>query len=220
MPVWLARCLLYRESNMKRTTTRNPSSGFTLLELLVTFAILMTLILLTAPALARFLTRTKLVTVAEQTAVLMRLARVQAIKFSNPAVVRQLPTTVPPSIIAFVDTDRDSRQDADEKTIGSVLLPKGVSFGTPIGFVADPVSASLPPIAVFLEGGSVDVPTTSPPRPAPPDPNGSFRFIDVKGNQMEVRVELASTGRIEIRKLEGINTWITAGQGGVQWTWK
>ncbi len=198
---------------MKRTTTRNPSSGFTLLELLVTFAILMVLVLLTAPALTRFLQRTKLVTIAEQTAVTMRLARVHAIKRATPTVVRLLPAAVPPTVITFVDTDRDSRQDADEPTFASVQLNKGVTFGTSVGFSVDPAGASLPPIAVFREDGSVAPPTLDT------DPDGSFRFIDVKGNEMEVCVLMAATGRITIRKLEG-STWITAGEGGVQWTWK
>lgn len=191
---------------MKRTTTRNPSSGFTLLELLVTFAILMVLVLLTAPALTKFLQRTKMVTIVEQTAVTMRLARVHAIKRATPTVVRLLPTSVPPSVITFVDTDRDSRQDADEPTFGSVLLSKGVSFGTSTGFSVDPAGASLPTIAVFREDGSVAT-------------AGSFQLVDVPGNQMSVGVPQAATGRVEIRKLEG-STWITAGEGGVQWTWK
>lgn len=46
--------------------------------------------------------------------------------------------------------------------------------------------------------------------------NGSFRFTDQRGNLLEVRLEPAAVGRVEVRKFDG-SSWIGRDQGG--WTW-
>lgn len=194
----MAFALLYGSAAMNPSIRRQRrAAGFTLIELLVSFAILMTLVLLVGPPLAKFIQRSKLTGAVQQTAMAMRMARMQAIKHSAEAVVRLQPATNPPSVIAFIDLDRDGVKDANEKTVSSVLMERGIRFldSEPAGFTD----------AVFQETGSAAA-------------QGAFRFADTKGNEMEVQV-FKETGRIEIRKKEG-SDWITPGQGGKAWTWK
>lgn len=184
---------------------RQRSAGFTLIELLISFAILMTLVLLIAPSLARFIQRSKLMGAAQQTAMVMRIARSQSVKLSAVTVVKQQPTTKPPSVLWFIDLDGDSVKDANEKTEGSVLLERGIQFEPSVGLSPDPAGASLPPLAIFQQGNAANP--------------GAYRFIDSKTNEMEVELMSAAPFRVEVRKKEGA-AWITNGEGGKAWTWK
>ena len=50
---------------------------------------------------------------------------------------------------------------------------------------------------------------------------GAFRFADVRGNFLEVRVEPQATARVQVRKWnETDNAWYTRDQGGKAWEWK
>ena len=61
---------------------------------------------------------------------------------------------------------------------------------------------------VFLPDGSVEE-------------TGAFRFADVRGNFLEVRVEPLATARVQVRKWdETDNEWYTRDQGGKAWEWK
>lgn len=174
--------------------------------MLVTLAIMMLLIMITGPPLMKYMQRTKLTALVNQTSATMRLARIQAIKRSSWAVVRTRPSVFPPQVIAFADLDRDGRQDPEDPILANVLLEKGITFIGSDAFSPDPENASLPKMVIFQENGSAfDA--------------GAFRFRDAKGNEMEIRVVQAATGRIEIRKNEG-GVWRAAGEGGQQWTWK
>lgn len=60
----------------------------------------------------------------------------------------------------------------------------------------------------FLPNGSVEE-------------TGAFRFADVRGNFLEVRVEPQATARVQVRKWdETDNEWYTRDQGGKAWEWK
>lgn len=196
---------------MTSISKRNPISGFTLIELLVTLSILMVLMMMSAPPLMKYIQRSKIMSAVQQTTSLMRLARIQAIKRGTPVVVEIQPTIKPPAVRAFVDTDRDHVLDTDEQVLGTILLEKGVTFLYGYGFTTATPS-SLPPVAVFLETGSIEPPSTA-------DPKSGYQFTDIKGNELEVYVKSPITARIEIRKHEGA-AWVTAGEGGTAWTWK
>ncbi|HWM93560.1 MAG TPA: GspH/FimT family pseudopilin [Thermoanaerobaculia bacterium] len=179
---------------MSTQIERSRSGGFTLVEVLVAMSVMMILMLIVGPPLAKFLQRSKLTGAVQQTASLMRLARIHAIKRSSWTAVRIQPAATPPHATAFVDMDRDRQFDSGEPVLGTVLLERGITFLAPDGF------------AVFQENGGLES-------------SGDFRFTDAKGNEMEVRVEQAATGKIGICKYEN-GVCIKRGQGGEVWTWK
>jgi prepilin-type N-terminal cleavage/methylation domain-containing protein len=194
---------------MRSTRKTGPASGFTLVELLVVLALLMVLIMISGPPLMKYIARNKIMSAAQQTQALMRLARIQAIKLGTPTVVQIQPTAKPLTVTAYVDTDRDLVMDSGEQVIGKVQLEKNVSFLGWYGLT--PMSPStLPPAAVFLETGWMDTAGVYP---------GGYQFTDIKGNELEVHIERASASRIEVRKHQG-TAWVTSGEGGSQWTWK
>jgi prepilin-type N-terminal cleavage/methylation domain-containing protein len=198
---------------MTFTRKTNPASGFTLIELLVTLSILMVLMMMSAPPLMKYIQRNKIMSAVQQTSAIMRLARIRAIKNGAFAVIQIQPTAKPPLVISFVDLNRNLILDANEmipSNLSKVQLEKGVTFLEWNGFTPDPNSSTLPPLAVFTETGSMDSGGVYP---------GYYRFTDIKGNELEVRIAQSTTGRIEIRKKEG-SVWVTAGEGGSAWTWK
>ena len=202
---------------MKNPEPSRGRSGFTLIELLVVLALAMILMLLTAPSMLTAIRQGKLRGVAQETAVLMRLTRLDAVKFAAQGVVR----IVPPAgdelgrVEAFSDRDGDSKLSAGERILGTVELPKGVSFLAPPGentvdgFSPDPENASNPKIAVFDSSGASAN-------------EGAFRFGDTRQNFLEVRVVSKATARIEVRKArQDGSTWnfYASGDGGEAWTW-
>jgi prepilin-type N-terminal cleavage/methylation domain-containing protein len=194
--------------------------GFTLIEMLVVLALAMILMLLTIPSMFTILHQGKLRGIAQEAAVLMRQARLDAVKLSAQAVVR----IVPPAggalgrVEAFSDRNRDGKLTAGEPILGTLELPKGVKFLAPPdvegklsvdGFSVDPEDASNPKVAIFDSNGAIaEV--------------GAFRFADTYENYLEVRVEPAATARIELRKarLDGSTwSWYASGDGGEAWKW-
>jgi prepilin-type N-terminal cleavage/methylation domain-containing protein len=88
----------------------------------------------------------------------------------------------------------------------TIELPESVSFDTPDS--EPPIMGVSGDCFVFLADGSVDKP-------------GAFRFADVRGNFLEVRVEPKATARVQVRKWnETDNDWYTRDQGGKAWEWK
>lgn len=186
---------------------RNAESGFTLLEVFVVLVFLLVVGALLVPEFTNSLERAKLRGIAQETTVLMRLARLDAIKHSRSAlVVMDLagPDVASPEnnvdrMIACPDVNNNLRCDPipAERRLGEFVLPKGVFFRDELGnrngasvkdfTVADP---SLPNVAVFDRDGSIRV-------------DGAFRFADhcaTGGNVLEVRVAPRATARVEVRK--------------------
>ncbi len=61
---------------------------------------------------------------------------------------------------------------------------------------------------VFLTDGSVQEP-------------GSFRFVDVRGNYLEIEVRPQATGRVQVHKWDDEDSeWHSRDKGGKSWTWK
>lgn len=209
---------------------RPRASGFTMIEVLVVLVILSILLLFAFPAIQGMVRRGKIEGAARQTAVLLRSARLAALRtggqqVSNPlggaswsarAVVRLDP--VRREVLAFVDVndatgDRESdlifnpvagekRGDTDY-ILGRFALPNRVEIGAIKGLTSQPDGV---PVAVFLSDGSVDR-------------IGAFRFQDSRGNQLEVRIEPRATARVETRKWDaGANAWLANGERGRTWT--
>jgi len=142
--------------------------------------------------------------------VLMRQARLDAVKTSAQAVVQIIPSTGPGDpghVRAFSDRDSDGKLGDSEPVLGSFPLPPGVVFedskknadkNSVDGLSVDPNGG--PNMAIFLHDGSIDV-------------VGGFRFADPYDNFMEVHVEPKATARIEVRKWNG-TAYVANGDNG------
>ncbi len=201
---------------------RRSTSGFTLVELLITIAIMAVLLLLAVGPLNTFIHRGKIEGIARQTVTLMQLARFEAIKRSVPA--RVVVDTVAGSVFAYADVDRDGAFDpAADRELGRYQLPNYVEFR------AGDSSSAGDDVALwnlesggaasvqFNENGSVTLSDADGDGAAPPYLPG-IRFGDYRQNFMEVRVATAFSGRIELRKWDGA-AYRTQGEGGKSWTW-
>jgi type II secretory pathway pseudopilin PulG len=164
--------------------------------MLVVLVVAMILMALAFPTLLTTLRQGKLRGAASQTATLMRLARLEAIKHSAQGIVYIVPATAtePGRVEAFSDRDSDGVQDPEEPIVSRFVLPRGVDFIAPPNLVgADSVGRLTvdddggPNEAVFRPDGSIrDV--------------GGFRFGDEYGNFLEVWVEPQATARVELHK--------------------
>jgi prepilin-type N-terminal cleavage/methylation domain-containing protein len=189
--------------------------GFTLIEMLVVMAIMLTLVALGIPALQLALHESKIRGITTEVTVLMRQARIDAIKTSGQAIVQIIPSTGagdPGHVQAFSDRNSNATLDAGEPVLASFELPTGVTFTDCTGlndkdsvekFTVDPLGG--PNLAVFKRDGSITE-------------IGSFRFGDPYGNDLEVHVEPAATARIEVRKCEG-GVYVSNHDNAKAWTW-
>lgn len=214
-----------------RRTRPVGGQGFTLIELLVIIAIIMILALFTWPALHKMIIRSKLQGFATEVSSALNRARLESVKRSVPAVVRLDFAT--DELVVFVDVDGDGAFTPDPGVAQGLadfeLLrrprPSRIVFAGPLngvegtdtvdGFTVNPEDNSLPRQAVFNPDGSVaDV--------------GGFRFADVRGNVLEVRVEPQATARVELRKWDPAwtdpedsdNHFRAQREGGEPWEWE
>jgi prepilin-type N-terminal cleavage/methylation domain-containing protein len=208
---------------MKRGRKGRAARGFTLIETLVVLVFLAILLSFAIPSLFTAMRQGKLRGAADETATLMRLARLEAIKQSCQVIVRPLVAgaSSPDRMEGVVDCNGDGVQDDDRKSLGTIALPARAHLLAPpnlagkdsvAGLSADPAGGEVN-VAVFQGDGSVQDP-------------GSFRFGDDFGNFLEVRVWPKATARIEVRKCLLCTTadddldWYANGDGGRAWTWK
>lgn len=189
--------------------------GFTLIEMLVVLAILGIAALISIPYLSAQIQRSKLLGVASQVSGLMRLARLDAIKYSRCGMVAiDLGTR---KVNAFSDKDGDCAPDAGEE-IGEVILPKSVTFAES-GGVCGAASvngvdgftalAGSPNFAKFTGDGSIEA-------------TGAFCFKSAAlgtgaPNYLEVKVAPQATARVAILKWE-TSAWVE-NDGTGAWKW-
>ena len=178
-----------------------PCAGFTLIEMLLVMALLSIIAALGVPKLLNLIQRQKILGTAQQTAMLLRLARLNAVKTSANCVVTASQDL---SVVrAFNDANRNNTLDVDETELGRLDLPKGVVLTAVSGFT--PQTAPNPPVAVFRSDGSITA-------------TGAFQFKDANGDQLEARVMTTSGGQVQIRK-ELSGAWYAQGEGGKTWVW-
>jgi prepilin-type N-terminal cleavage/methylation domain-containing protein len=201
---------------MKNPAYARGPRGFTLIELLVVMSLMLVLVALGIPALQTALHQSKIRGIAQEVTVLIRQARLDAVKTSTQAVVQIVPSTGagdPGHVLAFSDRDSDGRLGAAEPVLGNFPLPSGVVFEKCPTKDRDKNSVDTlsvdpnggPNMLIFQRDGSV------------PD-IGGFRFNDPYDNCMEVHVEPAATARIEVRKWNG-TAYVPSGDNGKAWTW-
>lgn len=194
---------------------RSPLSqrGFTLLEVIVTVAVTGILLLISIPAMLGMLNRMRLTGIARETATLMQVARLEAIKMSAPVEVNYDVTLN--RLMAFVDFDRDGTEDTTDRRLSSeVRLPRRIEFrgpadAAPNGANAidgwDDAPANLGPI--FNPDGSVDR-------------VGAYRFRDPSGQIIEVRIETPATGRIALKKWDtALSKFYAQKEENREWIW-
>lgn len=211
---------------MSKATRQGRGAGFTLVELLVTFTMIMVASSIGLPALLNYLHRARLEGAARQATMMMHAARLEAITRGIPAAVVLDEDTG--ELVAFADVDGAGSTDPPDGVynpvtgddyretdyeLGRYPMPNGVSFLDPDGNqgldavdgFANP--APLPTKRAYfrIDGSVADI--------------GAFRFADLRGNFLEARIAAASTARVEMRKWdEALNEWRTQGEEG-NWTW-
>lgn len=208
---------------MKNQESRVREQGFTLIEVLVVAVILLMVTLMAAPYLATQIQRSKLIGAANQAVGVMRMARMDAIKNSQCAMVLIDPAQG--LVEALSDRDANCVPSAPDVRVGQAVLPKNVTFSAPGGGTGESSIKGFdvpgsPRMAVFQGDGSVKA-------------VGAFRFEarelgGRKANWLEVNVAPTATARIEVRKWKGPDNpgaavdadanWHANGEGG-GWTW-
>ena len=202
-------------------------AGFTLLELLITSTTLAVAASMGMPAMLNYMQKAKMEGAAKQAVMLLHSTRLEAITRGAPSVIALDETTG--ELVAFVDVEgpvegslpdgifNPIAGDAYKYTdyeLGRFRLPVGLTFSTPSGDVGiDSVDGFSNPApipagrAYFQIDGSVA-------------DDGAFRFADERGNFLEARIAAASTGRVELRKWDGVR-WTEQGEGDAgAWAWR
>ena len=208
-----------------RDLVRRRQRGLTMLELIVALAILMITAAIGYPALQKMIARSHLEGAAQLTMAALRQGRLEAIKRSAPAVaVLDVPSR---KMTVFIDlNDAGGTPAADlhynprpgvnpnntDYIDAEVPLPRQVDAGGPPSdneAIENFTDRGDGPRAVFEGDGSVtDV--------------GAFRLRDERENYLEIRVEPAATGRIQLRKWHTPdNAWYTRDMkdGKALWQW-
>jgi len=185
--------------------------GFTLIEMVIVLAIIGVLVTFGYPALQELLVRSRIESATRNTANIMRLARLEAIKHSVQVLVTFDSTDNTVWAYANVDGTAGYSPNASKPKgtvdyqVGSTYhLPNGVTFGAPGGQTAIDFGG-LP--ATFESDGSVDA-------------TGEVRFVDLRRNYLEVSVSPKATANIEILKWdESRNLWHPSNEDNHPWKW-
>jgi prepilin-type N-terminal cleavage/methylation domain-containing protein len=192
-------------------------AGFTLLELLVVMAILAILALLGLPALQNMIQRSKTEVVTRNSAAIFMNARMTALRRGVPVGVQMDFTRG--CLFSYLEMGEppDGFTPGTDVELRRLDLLGGVDFWGPPdagprgenavdGFAATALDEGY---VIFDVNGSVNL-------------AGAFRYGDLRGNFLEIRVAPPATARLVVRKYEsrgGVPDWYEQGEDGISWTW-
>lgn len=207
---------------MVSVRSRAPAAGFTLIELLVVIALIAIVAVIGVPWMFGTLNRAKLVGAARETANMMQLARMEAIKYSVPTQV--VYDSTEGAFTAFADLDRDGAFDpaADRLVVAQYRLPKGIELWGPTD--SDPGQTNA--IADWDDNSVCPDALSGPIYRADGSANcgGAFRFRDRNGNFLETRILFPATSKLSIRKWFGggdpDDNWFENGEADHKWEWR
>lgn len=192
------------------------SRGFSLIELLVVMAIFGIIAFVTLPQILHMIYRGRIEGTARETVVLLRAARLEAIKKNCYGVVKIEPTER--TIIAFVDRNRNGELDEGaDPLVGKIVLPNLLDFRD---------EANRRGLASVWKLDNPDVPGTIPDKRVIFQEDGSvlsegaIRIGDPRGNVLEVNVAPRGSGKVQIRKYEGSVPYYAKGEVVKEWTYK
>ncbi|MDX1630627.1 MAG: GspH/FimT family pseudopilin [Thermoanaerobaculia bacterium] len=192
----------------RRVSSRHPSRGITMLELLVVLTVMGLLAVIGLPAFLNTVRKGKMQTTIRETTTMLRAARLQAIKESQPIGIERQKSQR--RIIAYEENDGTDGfgVGGTDEIIESVILPNRITFAAP-GTQSEVDGFDNNDWFVYEPNGSATH-------------SGAFRFGDPRGNYLEVRVEPAATGRVDVRMWQnfgGTDKWMSQGQEDHSWDW-
>jgi prepilin-type N-terminal cleavage/methylation domain-containing protein len=191
---------------------RKAAAGFTMVEMLIVLAIIGIVVLLGLPALLAMLQRSKLTNSARETAVLMRLARIEAVKKSRQAGVTAI--YADRTIIAFMDNDTNGAFGPGDEELSRTRVVNGVELRGPGDALEGDANAAV--------GGANFVDTAThatmlfTPTGAAVD-IGALRFRGAGAHFLEARVDPRATGRVSVQKYVGDPNNASAGADATNW---
>ena len=219
---------------MTRKTARPARAGeegFSLIELIVVVALIGILALWGVPTFLATLQRTRLVGAAKEVAVLIQVARLEAIKKAGVngdpnnwvTAVQYLPAVAGSrgTFRILIDESPDSPTpiwNPVTRASGIYTLPTGITLraptqaedGTDAIFGWDDTAGAPDQFAgpIFRGDGSV---TRA----------GAFRLANARDQHLEVQVEFPATGKISIQKFFGpaATDWFENHEGNRTWEW-
>jgi type IV fimbrial biogenesis protein FimT len=154
----------------------NKYKGFTLIELMITVAIMSILLTVGLPSFQSIIASSRLTAAANAMVSALQLARMEALKQHKPVAITKKNGDWKNGWIVFVDTNRNNSQGSDEPTIAS--------------FDAISPTVKIKPVSTYTnyldydESGRVNV-------------GGNFLFCSPADTPTEFRkVIIAATGRI------------------------
>lgn len=192
--------------------------GFTLIEMMVVVAIMALVVLIGFPAFLEMLERMKLQNAARESASMLRLTRMEAVKKSLRAGVTM--SYADRQLISFADANLNGAFDpASDRVLQRMTLPTGVEMWGPTDADSGGANANFG----FPENGSQEGTAIFDSLGAA-NAAGAFRFKGADLNFLEVRVDPPATGRVTVQKWVGGNpnneaNWLEQGEGGESWEW-
>jgi type II secretory pathway pseudopilin PulG len=223
---------------MDRIAPARRERGFTIIETMVVGFLFLLLALFGLPALDKAIARGKIQGSAREAAVLMQLARFEAVKRSRVAGVAVRYATG--ELIAFIDNDPNRDRlftPGLDQELGRYQLPSGIAFWGPTDSIAGEANA----MSGFDNTDETEDGTLFGREPQVGDggevlfrPDGScaatgaVRVRDGRDNFLETRVAPAATARIFVQKYDGdgppddLTNWDEpgeAGDGDDEWAW-
>lgn len=198
---------------------RRAVAAFTLVELLITLAVLGVIVGLGLPALNKLIMRAKLEGQARSVSVLAGRARNEAVTQGAEAVVH----LDGDEFVAFVDLDGPNAADppdglfnpvsgqgykATDWEMSRVPLANKITVAAPTGedAIFGLVNTDRPDERIIFNPDGTLLST------------GAFRLADPAGNYLEVAVGPRATGQVTLRKWDG-TAWREQDEGGEAWTW-